>query len=112
LVTASVWAPRFAGQFDREQQAQLQGLLQEAEMNWHVEVARTNQVELDRTDLQQLEAALDALERLHDGEYWSTEPLIGGPARQCLGAAASSWRRARGVTDRLRGELELRPRLS
>jgi hypothetical protein len=107
LVTASVWAPRFAGEFDAAQQAELKALLEDAEMNWHVEVARTNRVELDRTDLQFLEAALDGLRELHDEAEGSTALAI----TKCLCEMASSYRKARDVTDRLRGDLGLRPRI-
>ncbi|HEY1292910.1 MAG TPA: hypothetical protein VGJ60_07525 [Chloroflexota bacterium] len=109
LVTASVWAPRYAGQFSAEQQTELNALLGQAEEAADVEVARTNRVELDRTDLQQLEWALEELRLLHDdqiGQHLMTQPIL-----RCQCAVASRYRKARDVTDRLRGDLGLRPRI-
>lgn len=109
LVTASVWAPRYAGQFTAEQQAELNALLGQAEEAAGVEVARTNRLELDRTDLQNLEWALEELRLFHDSEAvnHATSTVI----TQCLCAVASHYRKARDVTDRLRGDLGLRPRI-
>lgn len=103
LVTASVWAPRFAGTFTPEQQAQLKLWLDMAEQAEGIEVQRTNRIELDRTDLARLEAALDSLEELHNTDAYAV--------RDCLCQDASRWRQARDVTDRLRGDLGLRPRV-
>jgi len=63
---------------------------------------------LDERDLYALEAAIDALEALHDGDNL----LHGGEhVRQCLCAQASAWRGARKVTVAWRELLGLKVRL-
>jgi len=68
-------------------------------------------LEMDVRDLACVEKALDALERLHDGEYWSSEPHVGELIRQCLCSEASAWRQARQVTVAWRRSLGLKVRL-
>jgi len=60
----------------------------------------------DERDLYALETALDALERLHDGE-----PVVGERIRKCLCMEASAWRGARKVTVAWRERLGLKVRL-
>ena len=70
-----------------------------------------NLVEVDPRDVADLDKALDALERLHDGEYWSSEPHVGEPVRKCLCQEAASWRRARLVLNAYKAKLGLKIRL-
>jgi hypothetical protein len=71
----------------------------------------TDKPNIDVRDLYELEKALDALERLHDGEYWSSDPHVGEPVRQCLCQEASAWRGARKVTVAWREALGMKVRL-
>lgn len=61
----------------------------------------------DERNLAPIEAALDALEELHDTEAAPSGERI----RQCLCREAASWRAARKVTVAWRQELGLRVRL-
>jgi hypothetical protein len=62
-------------------------------------------IELEQADLFELEAALDALETLHDAQ------LVGEHIRQCLCSEAHSWRKARTLTIAWRKALGLKARL-
>lgn len=59
LVTASVWAPHFAGDFTPPQQAELTELLAVAETHLTIIQSTPTRVELDPADLAVLEQALD-----------------------------------------------------
>jgi hypothetical protein len=75
-------------------------------LGWRA-VNQTDQA-IDRTDLTNLEGALDALETLHDFE---ADQFRSERIRYCLCAEASYWRKARHVVKRLRSDLGLNPRL-
>jgi len=62
----------------------------------------------DRTAVTELEAALDALETLHD---FQADQIGSEHIRQCLCGEAASYRRARQVTDGLRLATGLKARI-
>jgi hypothetical protein len=63
-------------------------------------------IEIEEADVRDLEAALDAMESLHDAVALGDET-----ARRCLCSEAASWRRGIKITAALRERLGMRPRL-
>jgi hypothetical protein len=69
---------------------------------------RVTQISIDRTDVERLQRAMDALEELHDAVV---EPIGSEHVRHCLCAEAAAWRATRPTLQRLRAEMGMRGRL-